>query len=86
MPRTIKVGPIIYNIQQANMSDEGEMTPEGVMNINKNLIDPKQELAIIHEVVEIINGEYQLDLPHPKIMTIGYAFYQFIKDNPEVFK
>ena len=86
IPEKVKVGPIAYDIQQINMSDEGEMTPEGVMNINKNLIEQKKELAIVHEFVEIINGENQLELPHPKIMTLGYAFYQFLKDNPRVFE
>ena len=86
IPEKVKVGPIAYDIQQINMSDEGEMTPEGVMNINKNLIEPKKRLAMCHEVVEIWNGEYQLELPHNKIMTIGYAFYQFLEDNPKVFE
>lgn len=86
IPDTIKIGGIIYKINQIVMGDEAEVIHAPcIINIDKNLDESKKLLALRHEVDEIINNEYQLKLKHHKIMTLSFAWHQISIDNPGVF-
>lgn len=39
--------------------------------------------AYCHEVVEVLNGEYQLELEHDKITVLGSAITQILVDNAQ---
>jgi len=87
IPDSIKIGGLIYIINQIEMGDEGEANHiPCVININKNLAESKKLMVLNHETFEIISEEYQLNLKHPKIMTLSFAWHQVYKDNPGVFE
>ena len=87
IPETIKMGGLVYKINQIIMGDEAEVTHSPcVINININLDESKKLLVLGHEIFEIINEEHELNLKHHKIMTLGFEWYQVLMDNPEIFK
>jgi hypothetical protein len=86
MPDSIKIGGLVYKINEIDMGDEAEVTHAPcVININKNLSDSKKSLVLKHEIFEIINSEHELNLKHHKIMTLSFEWHQIIMDNPDVF-
>jgi len=46
---------------------------------------PNQESALLHEIIEQINSQFELHLEHPAISILEVALYQVIQDNPEIF-
>ena len=49
-------------------------------------IDPRYNLAyqkeaLIHEIIECINAQCELELPHPKIQILGMGISQALNDN-----
>lgn len=50
------------------------------LHANKGSPDVTQE-TFIHEVIEAINFEYDLKLPHTSIKTLGVALHQVFKEN-----
>ena len=86
IPDSIKIGGLIYKINQIAMGDEAEVNHRPcVININTNLSEPKKILALNHEVFEILNTEHQLNLKHHKIMTLAFEWHQVLTDNEGVF-
>lgn len=45
-----------------------------------------QKEVLIHEILESINAQLELELDHPKITAISASFNQVIEDNPHLFK
>lgn len=87
MPDTIKIGGLVYKINQIVMGDEGEVSHSPCsINININMDEDRKLLVLEHEVFEIINAEHELNLKHHKIMTLSFEWNQVLKDNPDVFK
>jgi hypothetical protein len=86
IPASIKIGGLVYQINQIVMGDEAEVTHAPcTINININLSESKKSLALKHEIFEIINNEHQLNLKHHKIMTLAFEWHQVTTDNPGVF-
>jgi hypothetical protein len=46
-------------------------------------VDIKQTL--LHEILEVLNYELELSLPHPKIKSLENALFQIISDNKLTF-
>jgi hypothetical protein len=87
IPNSIKIGGIPYEIILTTMVDEGNVKhSEGQILINKDLCESKQELALIHEIIEIIIAEHELKIKHHKIMTISNVLHQIIIDNTKLFR
>lgn len=86
IPPYIKIEGIIHEIYRIPIADDGEtIYNPAVVNINSRQSQDKQELALVHEIFEIINEAHELKLPHNKIMTLGSVIHQVLKDNPELF-
>jgi len=45
-----------------------------------------QEQTLVHELVEIVDCLFELDIPHDKITTLAVAVYMVIKDNPHLME
>jgi hypothetical protein len=87
IPNFIKIGGLVYKINQIVMGDEGEATHSRcVININADLNESKKLMVLFHEIFEIINEEHQLNLKHRKIMTLAFDWHQVIIDNKEMFR
>lgn len=55
------------------------------IELDSELKDSVKEKTLIHEIIEAINFEYELDLEHPKISILASAFYQVLVDNKNLF-
>lgn len=52
------------------------------MEIGKNVTDK----VLLHEIIEAINFEYELNLEHPKISILASTLYQVLIDNKGLFE
>lgn len=96
MVKTIKQVKILgykYDILYSPDVKSGGMESAGRCVLGKQLIiiDPgqvhqQQMSSILHEVIEALNYHLVLSLPHNVIMQLEAGLFQFICDNPEVFR
>ena len=56
-------------------------TTDNEIYINSSMSQEQQESTLLHEIIEAINFNYQLDLEHNKIQTLEATLYQVLKDN-----
>lgn len=56
-------------------------TMRGIIEIDANQPTDHKELSLLHEIIEAINRENELELEHNAIMVISNQLYQVIKDN-----
>ncbi len=92
----IKIGSMEYEVIKTskpilldNQACNGIIDYEYLfIEINTNRAVQKQEETFIHEVLHGIIRERNLVLENEEMIVeeIGKGLYQFIKDNPEVFK
>jgi len=87
IPDKLKVGGLELHIEQvaglaANRDRFGEFSPmEQKISIDISLPESKKEETLMHEIIEVLNSCYELELEHEKITTLGFALYQVLKDN-----
>lgn len=48
--------------------------------------ESRQREGLIHEIIEALDYHLNLKLPHSKIIQLGEAFYQVLKENPDLLK
>ena len=83
IPKKLKVGAFIYDIELCNQVDDslssGEMTnrKENKIKIDKTLTVDGQGVTFWHEVLHSINGE----LGEVVIDSLAQQIYQVLKDN-----
>jgi len=91
IPKTLKIGgkKIKMRVIKKIDTDENENII-GLWDVEKYIItlqnndttpNGKLEECFLHEILEAINGLYELKLPHYKITLISELLYQIIKDN-----
>ena len=83
LPKTIKVSGQTYSIDIIDsLADCGSTTfnTQKIL-INGNQNDSRKQTALVHEVLEILNETYDLNLPHQTIQTLEAGIYQIIVDN-----
>ena len=56
------------------------------INIDNGLSRERTEKTLLHEALEAINFEYELDLEHCKLTVLETALYAMIKDNEKLMK
>lgn len=91
LPEKIKIGGIMLNI----ITDEhlaGAEDKFGVCDLIRGqiVIDETQpedhkEVVLLHEILEAINKEHQLELEHNQITSLASCLYQVLKDNKLCF-
>ena len=60
----------------------GEFCPRNLtIDIEKTSSHQRQWETLFHEIIEAINSQYNLELPHQTINILGSAIFQVIKDN-----
>jgi len=92
LPKEIKIGGLVYKIEEKdlriteveNNSGYCRVNDEKIV-INSELTENVKESTLLHEIIEAINFNHQLELPHSTIMTLEATLYQVIKDN-KLFK
>lgn len=86
-PETIKVGGIRYRVRllaetlrSDNLGEQRPMVCEILLEAGAP--EQRRRWTLIHEIVEAIDFELELELRHPQISALAAAFDQVLLDNP----
>lgn len=92
IPQKIKILYKDYTvIQEQNVHDGrddlyGQIDYAGqVIRLDERYSAEQKKSTLIHEIVHGLDDMYQIGLSEKKVSKLGVAFYQMIKDNPELF-
>jgi hypothetical protein len=90
IPDKVKIGGHTWEVKTIH---EDEMQDNAITYFNSHTIKingtkPKsrQESAFIHELIEVINFHYGINMEHQNIEILEETLYQVIIDNPNIFK
>jgi regulator of RNase E activity RraB len=56
------------------------------INVDKDLKEDVKKKTLLHEIIEALNFEYDLEFQHNKICVLETALFAVIKDNTELIK
>lgn len=87
IPAEIKIGALRATVKEVPLmiSERGHggeysfATQE--LRIDPSVPEGKKTEILLHEIVEAIDGYYELDLPHDKITVLAFALHQVLTDN-----
>lgn len=86
IPKKINVLGLAYNISE--QEDVSSGTALGLCQFAKQqiILEKKQcqeqkEATLIHEILEAINNQLELELPHKTICSLETGIYQVLKEN-----
>lgn len=88
----IKIGGINYRIEYKKdlTRDRGHLGEccgnNATIGLDDNLDYNVERKVLLHEIIEAINFEYELNLEHNKISIFETALYQILIDNKELIK
>lgn len=85
IPKKLKVGGLVYTVDIVDEVDDGDSAGK-ILGSKQSIqiakgADDYVKLTLLHEVLHAINNE----LKETEIEFLSQAFYQVIKDNPELF-
>lgn len=92
IPKEVKIGALTYTVVlDPTLSAErglfGEMCPlMQRINIEANATAEQQEQTLLHEIIEAINNNCELNLEHNQIQTLGFVLHQILKENELSFE
>lgn len=89
IPKTIKIAGHIYTIEfrENRENQDGNEHPASSFSrvnkiwIDKNQVVERQESCLVHEIIEMLNYDFQLELKHQTISLLEAGIYQVLKDN-----
>lgn len=88
IPHSLKIGGYTYEVivekRKANHGDCNfgtASTPELKIWIEADCATEQQEETLIHEILEVIGLNHDLNISHQTISTIADNLYQVLKDN-----
>lgn len=90
MKKTIKIlGHDIKVRTVSHLKTEGNMGTNCIYNneilLSKELSGSAVGATLLHEILENICGNCQLELSHQVLTVIGEVLYQVLVDNPDLF-
>ena len=94
IPRTLKIGGLNFDIvlEPHRRRDHGiDSSASENCTYQKIWLDSEAQKAdgmmddLIHEVIEVVNCLYDLELSHQTITTLGEVLHQVLRDNRLVF-
>jgi hypothetical protein len=88
IPKKLKIGGHIYTVKHRDRFREDGVEKTGsclsvhtTLWIDNNPSKSQQESTLIHEILEALNNENELNLTHQQISTLECGLYQVLKDN-----
>lgn len=83
IPNQIKIGGQLYKVKETEgMIDSGNTdTKMNIILIKKEMIDIQKQSTLLHEILEAINENNDLQLPHQSIQTLENCLYEVLTDN-----
>lgn len=52
-----------------------------IIRLNRNKADSQIQSTLLHEIIEAINYNMEIELEHPQISALEAGLYQVLKDN-----
>jgi len=87
LPTKLKIGGLLFRVIYTDHND-GPLDGYGACDIGNvtiyisEALPPKQQMStLIHEILEAINGMYELQLNHTQICVLESGLYQVLTDN-----
>ncbi len=78
IPKSIKIGAFNLEVREVKgLADDGSLSGEGTILINKDLSPKEKELTLFHEIIHCINPGFT----EKEVEWISRALYQVFKDN-----
>ncbi|NMA30295.1 MAG: hypothetical protein GX941_00550 [Candidatus Methanofastidiosa archaeon] len=89
IPKTLKVNGHTYKvivrkdreIQDGSYNQASSLAPNLTIWIDGRQSLSRQESCLIHEIIEILNYDFEIGLSHEKITQLETGIYQVLKDN-----
>lgn len=83
MLNQVKISGFIYTIEYVDyLADYGTTDlKEHKILINNSMCDEEKQSTLLHEIIEVINQQNDLQLPHQTIQTLENSLYQVLNDN-----
>jgi hypothetical protein len=88
----IKIGGIMYEVTKVkNLARDRGCLGECCVNsaeihLDEELSENLADKVLLHEIIEAINLENEMELKHRNITILESSLYQVLIDNPEIFK
>lgn len=94
IPSEVKIGYKNYNVNmiEGNLVEDNKVCygtidyDEGNIKLSNLYSNDQKKCTFIHESIHGIDDIMEIDLDEDQVRKLGKGVYQFIKDNPEVFK
>jgi hypothetical protein len=91
IPRKVKIAGQTYAVKSDRAVGDfgylGRISFQTLeIQIDGSVVTERQEQTFLHEILEAINKEYDVDLTHHQIEQLEGALYQVVKDNPTIFQ
>jgi hypothetical protein len=91
IPNKIKIGGHSYIVELTTTNNCDNCNGMTWLKLQKILIDKdlpqdRIESVLIHEVIEVIDNDFELKLPHRTIQVLEEMLYLFIIQNSNIFK
>lgn len=88
MMTKIKIGPLVYDVNYIDeVVDDDDLCygmvehVSQVIDIDKTSTEERQKMALFHEVLHVLNHEYQLGLVEEQIITITSSVIDTLNRN-----
>lgn len=86
----VKIGGVRYTVREVDQLFEsnrmGECHPtRSEILIRASMSHDQKRETLVHEVIEAINSDCDLDLSHSVISTLSHCLHQVLADNPGLF-
>lgn len=85
IPGKIKILGHEFTIMMVDLSEAetyGYMNPNtNIMRLNKNKAQSQIDSTLLHEILEAVNHNLELQLAHNQITSLEASLYQVLKDN-----
>lgn len=94
IPKKVKIGFKTYEIQKLNSDVIANSKVcygsiqynDGTINISTLHSEDMQKCTLIHESIHGIDDIFDIGLEEEQVVKLGKGIYQFIIDNPNIFK
>ena len=90
-PNSVKIGALTYTVKEDLLTREagcwGQCSSALLeIRLEPDMAPAAKDTIFIHECVEAMNWVYDIGLKHHQIELLESAFFQFIVDNPAIFR
>jgi hypothetical protein len=84
----LRIAGIDYDVQYVSSEELNGLLGTADFNaqkirINKNATDATQHIAVIHEIIHILDKSYNIKLSEEQVVYLAQAIVALVKENPD---